>query len=631
MGGPWEKYQTNNANPSGPWSKYQTQEGQAPEQKATLGHKIGATIDGLAQGATLGYSDEIAGGLQTGFGLLGDYTQARDAERARMDENKRLAGGYRLGGEIGGGLAGGIGLLKSGLTATRLVPQALSGVKKMAATGLGLAADGVALGGLSAHGSDQDIPTGMMIGGVLGALSGPISAVASGVGKTAGGMLGIGNKGRAESALGSAIQRSGKSVSDLRSDLGQSVVDGQDVYTLADSLGNSGQRMLSGVARSPGDKRQAIAEMLESRQSGQGQRLSSTLEDGFAAKVTADKTKSNVKTARRAVGNMLYDAASEGAGAVDVGKAVKIIDDFNTPGVMSIADDGISPDSINKVLSRAKSILTDGKSQASNFDRVLRAKQDISDLAQSATRAGADNKARMLNKVSYALDEALENSSGIYRQANDSFRDASRLMDSVDYGKAAYGRGRADDKISAFGNMSPELKQGFRTGYADRALEKIEKSAVGANKARPLINDSMGKEFPAFAVDGQANKLGRKVARENTMFETMANALGGSKTADNLADAAEIQSIDPSMIANVLSGRWGQAASQGLASSVNMVQGKNTATRDMIAEMLMTNGARSPNVITQSVMAAEKAKMLQKMLERGIISGGVIGGNIAAN
>lgn len=89
---------------------------EAPNDEATIWHKIGATIDGTAQGMTMATSDEIAAGLQTGFGYLGDYDKALAAERARMKENREKARAYELAGQLAGGLTTAGGLAKSGLT-----------------------------------------------------------------------------------------------------------------------------------------------------------------------------------------------------------------------------------------------------------------------------------------------------------------------------------------------------------------------------------------------------------------------------------------------------------------------------------------------------------------------------------
>src|SRR6185312_5803687 len=104
-----------------------------------------------------------------------------------------------------------------------------------------------------------------------------------------------------------------------------------------------------------------------------------------------------------------------------------------------------------------------------------------------------------------------------------------------------------EDTVPAFNAMSDAEKAGFRTGYADPLIESVQGAAHGVNKARPLINDATAVEFPTFAGSG-GEKLQRQLGRENTMFETRNAALGGSRTADNLADQLDVAAIDPSLI-----------------------------------------------------------------------------------
>jgi hypothetical protein len=120
-------------------------------QEARWDHKVGAAIDGVAQGMTFGFSDEIAAGMASGGGLWGDYDEELAAERARMAENKELAGGYELGGQIAGGLATGAGLMKSGVTMLAKNPTVLKAAGEGAlyggAYGLGSAEEGERLEG----------------------------------------------------------------------------------------------------------------------------------------------------------------------------------------------------------------------------------------------------------------------------------------------------------------------------------------------------------------------------------------------------------------------------------------------------------------------------------------------------
>jgi hypothetical protein len=56
-----------------------------------------------------------------------------------------------------------------------------------------------------------------------------------------------------------------------------------------------------------------------------------------------------------------------------------------------------------------------------------------------------------------------------------------------------------------------------------------------------------GKGIQGLCCPWEAEQLGHRIGREQRMFETHQAALGGSKTADNTADAADLSQFDPSI------------------------------------------------------------------------------------
>lgn len=135
-------------------------------QEARWDHKVGAAIDGVAQGMTFGFSDEIAAGMASGGGLWGDYDEELASERGRMAENKELAGGYELGGQIAGGLATGAGLMKSGVTMLAKKPTVLKAAGEGALYG-GAYGAGSSEEGERLEGAAKGAVTGAVTGGAL--------------------------------------------------------------------------------------------------------------------------------------------------------------------------------------------------------------------------------------------------------------------------------------------------------------------------------------------------------------------------------------------------------------------------------------------------------------------------------
>lgn len=546
-----------------------------------------------------------------------------DARKRYAEENPITNAVASVGGSIHGGATLTAGL---GNVAAQVAPRVASAVQgsyagKMATD----AASGAAQGAASAYGHDQDISTGALLGGVVGGVARPIMDAGGAVLRSVGGLVGLGNETRANQAVAEALMRSGRTADDVADDLARAAADGQPEYMVADALGNSGQRMLAGVARSPGDMRQTIAETLQQRQAGQGERLVNALSEGFDAPKTAAQTRDAMTAARKSAADVNYEAARQAAGVVDPTAAIKAADDFLTPGASAVMSpqSGIADDSIEAAVRKARGYLTDGNSVLTDFNAAFRAKVELDNMIDGAKPAVQ----RQLKPIRDALDDALATTSGPYAAARDQFRRESKAIEAVDLGMAASSaRTRASDNIGQFQQMTPDQQQPFRVGYVDPLIARVEAASMspGTNKARMLITEKTGQEFPAFAAPGRADVLGDRIAREQRMFQTANAALGGSKTADNLSDIADTQTFDPTMIGALLSPNPIRAvAIQALQRGINTVQGRNSQTRDMIAKALLETGpTRAKAALANAVASGQKMTRNQEAIIRALIAGG---------
>ena len=120
----------------------------------------------------------------------------------------------------------------------------------------------------------------------------------------------INPEGLARRQVARAIVESGEAPDEIARALQQARVEGQGNFTVADALGNAGQRMLSTVARAPGEGRTAAVNFLENRQAGQGRRVRNALAEGFDAPETAAQAESRLTQARNGMRADLYTLAS---------------------------------------------------------------------------------------------------------------------------------------------------------------------------------------------------------------------------------------------------------------------------------------------------------------------------------
>lgn len=569
---------------------------------------------GAMQGLGYNFGDEVMGGMAGAANALGlgDGTDARFATESaremdrRAQENPLAYYGGMIPGAIGSSLAMGkalgLGNLMQGTTAQRAAAGAMLGGGEGALSGAG--------GGENAGERLSNAGLFGAVGTVLGgaapyAIKGVSELWDKAVAGPVASMRAAPSEIRASRALETALRRSGMSADEVDAALMAAAKEGQPEYLVADALGNSGQRMLAGAARTPGDTRQQIVDTLMRRQEGQGGRVAGFLSEQMGAPDTAAQRVASLTTARGQAADAAYDAARGNAAPVDIRGALGVID-ARTGGM---AGSGVTGDGIDGKLLGYRSRLAaqpgpDGvMRELSDFDRVLGVKQAIQDDIGAAVRAGRNNEARELGKLVKELDAALEASSDMYRTANDEFAKASRVIDAVDLGKASSSsRARSQDVVAEYGNLPAPAQSAYRAGRADVDIARIDAAAPGVNKARPLLSDKATTELGAMVDD--PGLLNRRLSREDTMFRTTQAATGGSMTADNLADAAEMEAFNYGPLANLLTGNWRTAASQMGPAVLNTMQGRNTATRDLIAKMLLD---RNIKAALAPALAAEKA------------------------
>ena len=116
-------------------------------------------------------------------------------------------------------------------------------------------------------------------------------------------------------------------------------------------------------------------------------------------------------------------------------------------------------------------------------------------------------------------------------------------------------------------------------------------------------------------------------ARKNTMHETFQRSLGGSRTADNLADIAEVSAADMGAIVRAISGDLSGAASQAAARFGSAFSGMNQSTRQILANALMSNSTDALNrALAQAQSATQRREVLSAMARIAEIQSGRDGG-----
>lgn len=594
---------------------------QLPEwQKAIVA--AGDQLSNYVDFPTLGFKDEIAAGIRAPF------TDRSYAEELEEQERQSNAAAKRSGwAGTAMQLAGGIGLAREvGRRGYSYANNAAARGGNLNAVAKGSALDTGIVGSAYGAGSGEGLED-RAIRGAVGGLGGygagyvtpyALSALQAVGGKVAAPVMAwLQPEKYADKALNAAARRSGMTPQQVEAELLAAQEAGQP-YIAADAMGNAGQRLVSAAARTPHDERQALVEMLDARQANQGRRLAGFIDDGFAsAEGTAAQRAAAERVERRAMADLNYGEARKAAGAVDTSSAIQMLDEQITPGVTKMIGSGADDGGVFSTLAKARGYLTDGKAQVSDFDRAFAAKVEMDGIIRKGGPA-----AELLRPARNALDDALASSSKPYANARDTYRRQSQAIEAIDTGRQAAKRGRFEDTIPAFQRMSPEAQAGFRTGYADPLIEATQGAAVGVNKARPLVNDATAQEFPAFAVPGRAQQLQERIGREMRMFETRGAATGGSRTADNLADMADLASFDPSIVGNLFTGNIPGLLRSAAQRGSNMAQGMPKGAVERIARALMeTNPAAARAMLERAAgrgQASDRKRMIVEALLRNL-------------
>ena len=582
-----------------------------------------------AQGMSFGLGDEASGAVAGIKSMLGggDFLPAYRAERddARADMAtiserypNAATGGYLTGAAIPAITAGPLATGESMLGT--MGRSGLLGMTEGALQGAGNA-DGRGIVGETIKGGLIGLGAGIAAPAVIGAATLAKRGVFEGLPQ----MFGKASQTKANRAIADALMRSGKTAPDIDALIAAAAREGQPEYRLMDALGLPGQRAANGLTRAGGAPGDEVAEFLSTRQSGQGERVGSFVEDAFDVKgTTAAKTQTGLIDARTEAADLAYDAARGNAAPVNLNDTIDVIDTLTKRDPI-LGESALADTVIGKRLKALRAQMTNGDQQLIDFDSVLNIKQDMFTTMEALRKSGK-TVPKELSDVYGALDAALEGSSDMYRTANDGFRSASKVIDAVDEGALMATRGRAADNVPRFGAMAAAEQGAARTGYGDRLLAQLETMASPtANRAKPLLSPKRAMEADAMATDPRlySDRLGR----ENTMWETQNRALGGSRTADNLADQGAMDGISGEVMqagkaaANLQFGDMVQKVAGALGP---ILKGQNEPTRMLIAQALMSSNAGQvlAPAIAQSAKSASTRRLLEALLRQPMREGG---------
>lgn len=457
------------------------------QQLASVGGGLDKGVRMLANGATFGMADRIAGGMDALAGQAPSYSEGVDAQhvqtKAIRDANPILAGV----GEAAGGLLSGVGLVKNGITlagrlGSGLVPRIL-----------GYGAEGAAYGAASGAGNtysekpqdyiDNAADAGRLGAGIGGAL--PL------VGAAAGGLY------RAASAVGGrnieGVNRAGSAAMRAAAQADEAGLRALPAMGPEAMLPDAGPSMLGlaqGAATGNGPGRSALVSALAQRDAGTGQRLASAVDGAIGPAPIPSRVESGIRASRRALSPQ-YEAALQNARAVDT---------------RPIADsiEAMIPDSRGPVRSALEQVR--------------------SDLNIPGNAANLDPSPRALLNVRHSIDDAMEGAPGNVKAA---LQDLRRRVDAELAAKVP-GVKAVDAKYAELARQSEGLERGqtiFDTSRSAviRPAELVDEIAAGALPQGQMVGPSA---VPMRVRQGARAELDRVVGTQVNDLNAMERTLG---------------------------------------------------------------------------------------------------------
>jgi hypothetical protein len=487
------------------------------DQMSRVGSALDKGVRLAANGATFGLADKFAGAMDSVTGQAPSYDAGVKAQRAETQAIRDANPGAAGAAEAAGGLLGGAGLIKSGISLAGRVGAGL--LPRV----LGYGAEGAAYG--AAHGagntySDKgsDYLDAAKSGATSGALIGgglPLAgAAAGGLYRTGAAFLGPRVEGASRGA--SAMLRAAAQADEAG--LRGLPAMGPDAM-----LVDAGPAMLGlgqGAGTGTGAGRTALVDALRTRDAGTGNRLAATLDENLGRSPVPSQVEAGLAGSREALGpvygQVLDDAgvaAAHGAPPMDTRALAQNLE------ALARVERGPAQRAAHQV----REMLNDGHGALDRSpDTLLNTRQAIDGML--ATEADP-NTIRVLTRSRQAVDAELANVPGL-KDVDAQFAELSRQSAGLQRGSQVLDGGKTAIRPSELADemVQGALPQGTQIGPSAAPLRIRE-------GARAEIDRLVGTNV------NDLNVLERKIGTPQDWNSQKLGTIFGDTPRDNVAKA----------------------------------------------------------------------------------------------
>ena len=535
----------------------------------------------VGQGQTLGWMDEIAGGVQGAVeGVTAPFRGENPVQAAQEGYNRsqammnRYAQNFRqdrpmeaLGLEVGGGFATAGGAVAN---APKAVRGAMASRPMLAAAATGAGAGALQGAGIAEQGERAG---GAAMGGALGAALGP--ALQKVVSPAAGFIARQADKVN----VPAPVQRIAQRMNIRSADIEALPAEGQGQNFLAEALGPDARQVAIGLAGAGGDAEDIAMRAIGNRQAGRLGRV----HDGTAAAAGGRGGVQQIRAMEEArqAAKPLFDQADNEMVEIS-GDMRAMLRRMNRSGV-SFDDADILAGATGAARERLSTLVDDIlPTPASVRLGDLRAlAMAAEDAASSAFRNGRGQIGKEISDQARKLRGALKEQSPTFRQASQIWSSEARNAEAYDLGERLFQQGASVQKQLedfAAGDMAQAERAAFLAGITEAIERKIGGVAEGTgNAASRLKSDFIRNRIRTVLGEDASEEYIRLMDIENRMasFENLANREVGSAT--------EGRQASRNALARVTAGP-GRRLAAGMARDMRgtVLQGPRNALADAI-------------------------------------------------
>lgn len=608
------------------------------QPKPEMTGALSATAQGVGQGLTFGFADEIEGAVRGGFDALTSNKSFSDAypervgnARSRMEAARKEQPLAFYGGEIGSALFVPGGLAKLGVKGA----LAQSAGRGLGARSLAAAKEGAAYGAAYGAGTGEgegrvsSAVTGAALGGGVGAAFPAAVDLAAALGRGFSNPIrGYANpSGVAAEKMGEAFARdvgASGTPSDISAALlkvrrtGQKASASDPQMMLADIGGDNVRRLSRQAFNMPNDRAERFRTVLDRRQVTAPRRieeaLRSTLADGKEFfDVTVDLVKSRSTSAEPAFSAGYKHHLSPQA-----------VQDFQ----QFAQSRGYIQRLFEKTTESVQGMTGKTVDQMAPWEMIHRTKMEINREIGRLKRGTADSKAnwdvRDLTILNRELGALISKHNKPLGNALSKFSDESSLIRAVEDGLDDFKVLQPEQLVAKMRAMPKSEADLYRIGAARALVQDIRRGSAWNDRTKSIFSSpEMNLKLKAiFPQAGERSHFLRTLDNERKKTRLRNKVMGGSQTDQNLVNADEAGAPMKAAMtaAQAMTGRL-QPALDMLARAGNRFSGITPASANAMLDIAMTPAGKGlpPDVLNGLLVAARKPGQRAQTVE-GLIA-----------